>query len=42
MKNNLCPEYLTSLVPSHVDDKNPYTLQNANNIQLIHSKTTLY
>ena len=42
MKNNLWPEYLTSLVPFDVGDRNPYNLRNANNIQLIHSRTTLY
>ena len=42
MKKKLCPEYLTSLVPSDAGDRNPYTLGNANNIQLIHSRTTLY
>ena len=36
IKNNLCPEYLTSLVPSDVDERNPYNLRNANNIQLIY------
>ena len=42
MKNNFCPEYLTYLVPFYVGDRNPYNLRNANNIQLIHSRTTLY
>ena len=43
MKNNFCPEYLTSLVPFDVgDSRNPYNLRNSNNIQLIHSRTTLY
>ena len=32
-------EYLTSLVPADVGDKNLYILRNANNIQLIRSRT---
>ena len=42
MKNNFCPEYLTSLVRFDVGDRNPNNLRNANNIQLIHTRTTLY
>jgi len=42
MKNNFCPEYLTSLVPFDVGDRNPYNLGNANNNQFIHSRTILY
>ena len=41
-KTTWCPECLTSLVPFDVGDRNPYNLRNANNIQLIHSRTTLY
>ena len=34
--------YLTYFVPFDVGDRNPYNLRNANNIQLIYSRTTLY
>lgn len=42
MHNNLCPPYLSSLVPPTVNETSRYNLRNANNTQTIDSRTSLY
>ena len=42
MFNNLSPEYLSSLIPSTVNNIPRYNLRNARNIQTIDSRTTQY
>ena len=40
MKQNLCPSYLSNLLPSQTQDR--YQLQNSEYIPLIHARTQLY
>ena len=42
MKSNLCPTYLSSLVPQTVNSISRYNLRNANDLQTINARTTLY
>ena len=42
MKSNLCPTYLSSLVPQTVNSISRYNLRNANDLQTINPRTTLY
>ena len=42
MKSNLCPEYLSSLVPQTVNSISRYNLRNANDLQTVNALTTLY
>ena len=42
MKFNLCPEYLSSLVPQTVMSISRYNLRNANDLQTIKTESTLY
>ena len=42
MKHNLTPTYLYALVPQNVGNTTMYSLRNSNNLQTIHSRTTLY
>ena len=42
MYNNLTPSYLSSLVPPLISNFSRYNLRNANDIQTIDSRTTLY
>jgi hypothetical protein len=42
MKNNLTPNYLSSLIPPQVNSETRYPLRNSNNIQLPHARTQLY
>ena len=42
MKFNLCPEYLSSLVPQTVSSISRYNLRNANDLQTIKTESTLY
>ena len=39
MKTNLCPEYLSSLIPANVGSSVCYSLRNANAIKTINAKT---
>ena len=40
--NNLTPDYLSSLVPSSVNERSRYNLRNANDVQTINARTALY
>ena len=40
--NNLTPDYLSSLVPSSVNEVSHYNLRNANDVQTINARTALY
>ena len=42
MKNNLTPEYLSSLRPQNVGNTSRYSLRNSDNLQGIFSRTALY
>ena len=42
MKNNLTPEYLSSLVPPSVSSESRYSLRNADNLQAPRARTKLY
>ena len=42
MKNNLTPNYLSSLVPQAVGQTTQYRLRNSNDLQSIHARTALY
>ena len=42
MYNNLTPDYLSSLVPSSVNEASHYNLRNANDVQTINARTALY
>ena len=42
MKSNLCPEYLSSLVPQTVNSISRYNLRNASDLQTVNARTTLY
>lgn len=42
MKNNLTPEYLSSLLPKNVGNASRYSLRNSDNLQGIFSRTALY
>ena len=42
MRNNLCPEYLSSLVPTNVGSTVGYSLRNANDIRTVNANTQLY
>ena len=42
MRNNLCPEYLASLVPTNVGSTVGYSLRNANDIRTVNANTQLY
>ena len=42
MKSNLCPTYLSSLVPQTVNSISRYNLRNANDLQAINARTSLY
>ena len=42
MKSNLCPGYLSSLVPQTVNSASRYNLRNANDLQTINARTSLY
>ena len=42
MYHNITPQYLSSLVPPLVQIVSRYNLRNADNLQSIHSRTTLY
>ena len=42
MYNNLTPDYLSSLVPSSVNEGSHYNLRNANDVQTINARTALY
>ena len=40
--NNMCPTYVSSLVPPTVGNTSRYDLRNVNNIQTIHAHSKLY
>ena len=42
MKNNLTPDYLSSLLPQRVGNASRYSLRNSDNLQTIFAQTTLY
>ena len=42
IKSNLCPTYLSSLVPQTVNSISSYNLRNVNDLQTINVRTTLY
>lgn len=42
MKNNLCPDYLCSLVSPSTGSMTTYNLRNAENLQTVHSNTQQY
>ena len=42
MKNSLCPEYLSSLIPTSVGSSVGYSLRNANDIKTIKANSELY
>ena len=42
MKNNLMPDYLSSLLPQNVGNASRYSLGNSDNLQTIFSRTTIY
>ena len=42
MKNNMCPEHLSSLIPTNVGSSVRYNLRNANAIKNVNAKTQLY
>ena len=42
MVNGLSPQYLSSLLPLHVNKVSSYNLRNSNDIQTIHTRTNLY
>ena len=42
MYNNLTPDYLSSLVPSSVNEVSHCNLRNANDVQTINTRTALY
>ena len=42
MYNNLTPDYLSSHVPSSVNEVSRYNLTNANDVQTINARTALY
>ena len=42
MKNNLTPQYLSSLVPESIDTSSAYSLRNSDDIQVPYSRTNLY
>ena len=42
MRNNLCPEYLSLLVPTNVGSTVGYSLRNANDIRTVNANTQLY
>ena len=42
MKNNLTPEYLSSLLPQNVGNTSRYSLHNSDNLQGIFSRTAQY
>ena len=41
MKNNLTPNYLSSLVPQAVGQTTRYSLRNSNDLQSIHARTAI-
>ena len=42
IKNNMCPEYLSSLIPANVGSSVSYNLRNTNAIKNVNAKTQLY
>ena len=42
MKNGLCPEYLSSLIPANVGSSVGYSLRNANAVRTVNAKSQLY
>ena len=42
MKNGLCPEYLSSLIPANVGSSYGYSLHNANAVRTVNAKSQLY
>ena len=42
MKSNLCPNYLSSLVPQTVQNRSRYNLRNSNDLDPVNARTTLY
>ena len=42
MKNGLCPEYLSSLIPANVGSSVCYSLRNANAVRTVNAKSQLY
>ncbi|MCG7879453.1 MAG: reverse transcriptase domain-containing protein [Candidatus Thiodiazotropha taylori] len=42
MKSNLCPTYLSSLVPQTVQNRSRYNLRNSNDLDQVNARTTLY
>ena len=42
MKNNLTLEYLSNIVPTMAGQNSKYALRTSDNLQTIHSRTTLY
>ena len=42
MYNNLTPDYLSSLVPSSVNEVSHYNLRNANDVLTVNARTALY
>ena len=42
MNSNLCPTYLSSLVPQTVNSTSRYNLRNASDLQTFNARTTLY
>ena len=42
MKNNLCPNYLSSLVPPNISSSVRYNLRNVNDSRTVHANTQLY
>ena len=42
MKNELCPDYLASLVPATVGSVSTYPLRNSSDLQTFHTNSRLY
>ena len=42
MKNNLCPNYLSSLIPPNIGSSVRYNLRNVNDTRSVHANTQLY
>ena len=42
IKSNICPNYLSSLVPQTVQNRSRYNFRNSNDLDPINARTTLY